>query len=577
MKNRNHIKAILWTLLAVSIATSVQTPTSAQDYISSPVSISKEKVKVNGKVCYSHIVREKQTLYSIAKAYEVDVEDIYNLNPSLREEGLKKNAIILIPIHEEQPLAKKDVPLTVDEPEKEQPATEIQVVKAPVQPKKKVRTYTAKWYEDIYAIAEKYGITAEEIMAANDMTSPKLSKRQKLIIPEPGEVIVAEAGIDNQEDDNKTAEGVEAAADSTATIGGEYLAELAFTPKEEVNATLILPLKASTENASRNNMDFYSGVLLAVHDMEEKGIKTVLNVYDSTDESHPISSEDLMNSDVVIGPVSSADLEKLLASEAAPKMVISPLDPRAEALTSSNKGLLQAPTPQKAQYDDLIGWIKEDRMVGDTLVLISEKGARQTEAMMQMKQAIDSSALDFQTFSYSILEGRDVIEPLTALMDKDGTSRVMIVSDSEAFVNDVVRNLNILIHNKLNVVLYAPARIRNFETIEVENLHNTSVHISLGYHIDYENPQIKNFLLKYRALYNTEPTQYAYQGYDIATYFIDMCSRYGDLWTNKIGEIEQEMLQSTVKFKEIENGGFVNTGIRRLVYGKGWTVTNVRK
>ena len=68
MKNRNHIKAILWTLLAVSIATSVQTPTSAQDYISSPVSISKEKVKVNGKVCYSHIVREKQTLYSIAKA-----------------------------------------------------------------------------------------------------------------------------------------------------------------------------------------------------------------------------------------------------------------------------------------------------------------------------------------------------------------------------------------------------------------------------------------------------------------------------------------------------------------------------
>ena len=69
----------------------------AQEYISTPVTVSKEKVRVNGKVCYSHIVREKQTLFSIAKAYGVTVEDIYSFNPTLKETGLKKNAIILIP------------------------------------------------------------------------------------------------------------------------------------------------------------------------------------------------------------------------------------------------------------------------------------------------------------------------------------------------------------------------------------------------------------------------------------------------------------------------------------------------
>ena len=149
----------------------------------------------------------------------------------------------------------------------------------------------------------------------------------------------------------------------------------------------------------------------------------------------------------------------------------------------------------------------------------------------------------------------------------------MIASDSEAFVNDVVRNLNILVYNKLNIVLYAPARIRNFETIEVENLHNTSLHTSLGYLIDYENEQVKNFLLKYRALYNTEPTQYAFQGYDIATYFINMYGRYGSDWMKKLDKDERNMLQSTFDFIHVEEGGFINNGVRRVVYGQGWTIT----
>ena len=107
-------------------------------------------------------------------------------------------------------------------------------------------------------------------------------------------------------------------------------------------------------------------------------------------------------------------------------------------------------------------------------------------------------------------------------MTTEGTNRIVIASESEAFVNDVVRNLNLLIFNNIDVVLYAPSKIRSFETIEVENLHNTSLHVSLTYHIDYESENVKSFLMRYRALYNTEPTQFAFQGYDIARYFLGM-------------------------------------------------------
>ena len=37
---------------------------AAQDYVAPPVRISEQKVKIDGKVFYSHVVEERQTLYS---------------------------------------------------------------------------------------------------------------------------------------------------------------------------------------------------------------------------------------------------------------------------------------------------------------------------------------------------------------------------------------------------------------------------------------------------------------------------------------------------------------------------------
>ena len=586
--------------------------TYGQEYISTPVTVSKEKVRVNGKVCYSHIVREKQTLFSIAKAYDVTVDDIYSFNPSLKETGLKKNAIILIPSAEalsaSQPAEKPSATgqdagtetKQTAEPQKE-PKTEVeqkvaedvQLIqptqemkeKPAVQSRKtsarKQKTHTVKWYEDLDVIAEKYGVTVEAIMMVNNLTGRKLTKRQRLIIPEPGETVAPdlispEPGPDTVRDEAETVTVPEEPADTTVTEIPDMDPDWLFAPKDEVNVTLILPMKASTESVSRNNMDFYSGVLLAVKDLADAGISTQLNVYDSSDETHPILSEDIDDSDLIIGPVSSTDLRMLLESDTDPRMVISPLDSRAEELAYRHSNFIQVPTPQMSQYKDIMNWIREDSMPGDTLIMIKEKTARQTESVKQMIQAADSSGLTFIPFSYSILEGRDITEPLTSLMTATGTNRVVIASESEAFVNDVVRNLSILLYNKLNVVLYAPARIRNFETIEVENLHKTAAHISLGYLIDYDSQQVKNFLLKYRALYNTEPTQYAFQGYDIATYFIGMCGKYGSQWARKLDDGESQMLQSTFMFVPAENGGYVNQGIRRLVYGEDWSVFKTR-
>jgi ABC-type branched-subunit amino acid transport system substrate-binding protein len=160
-------------------------------------------------------------------------------------------------------------------------------------------------------------------------------------------------------------------------------------------------------------------------------------------------------------------------------------------------------------------------------------------------------------------------------MTKTGTNRVVIASDSEAFANDAVRNLNLIVHNKFNLVLYAPAKIRTFETIEVENFHNTSLHASLTYHIDYESKDVKDFILKYRAMFGAEPTQFAFQGYDIARHFIEAAAEHKE-WQPTLEGKDTPMLQSNFMFRKNGQGGHTNNGVRRIIYGKDYSIKTIK-
>ena len=564
---RNIYRTLLGLLLAIIPAGGI----AAQEYISTPVEISKEKVKVEGKVCYSHIVLEKQTLYSISKAYGVSIEDIYRFNPSVRENGLKKNSIIIIPSQDalkpavqETRIAARTFPNAV---KPENTSEKEKDGKSKEQPKEKAtRIHIAKWYEDLDVIADQYGVTVEDIMIKNNLKGRKLSKRQKLVIPYPGEEkpliqenTVADALTSTMAE---AVHEVEAAIDST----------LVHKPKDNINATLLMPLSNSDGEPNRNNMDFYSGALLAVYDMAHAGIGCKLNVFDITNNGPQFTVEGIRESDVIIGPVSSADLTKLLNITGNTALVVSPLDPRAEKIVADNSTLVQIPTPQATQYKDLVNWMEEEYKEGDRVVMITEKGARQSNITNTIKEALDSSSFAYNTFSYSILEGRDVTEALTGLMTSESANRVIIASESEAFVNDVIRNLNLLIYNNLDIVLYAPSKTRSFETIEVENLHKTSMHVSLAYYIDYEDAAVKDFLLKYRAFFNTEPNQFAFQGYDVMKYFISLCSKYPDRWAEYIESNDSQMLQSTFQIRRQPVGGYINNGVRRIVYENGYSV-----
>ncbi len=532
----------------------------AQEYVPTPVTVSKEKVKLNGKIYLSHVVLERQTLYSISKAYGVTEEALYEANPSLRETGLQKNAILLIPFHENAAPES-----SVESTDQKQAETSSYT------------EHTVKWYEDIEDIARRYDVSVKDIMELNGLKSKKLSTRQvlkipvKTVAPAPQPEAPAEEADDKPDEvetvkpennENRVrAQEIEAPEVSDTDL-------LNLRSRDVVDFSLVLPLRA-TGNPSELNMDFYSGVLLALKDLEAEGLKVQAHVYDLTAGMPPVDA--LVKSDFVLGPVASRDLEAILQRVDGRVPVISPLDQKASSLSTFYRNFIQVPTAVDNQYDDLGQWVKEDAEDDDKIILITEKGAGSVTASVAIRSALARRELTYDILNYAIVEGRGIPAILTGTMTKEGTNRVVVASESEAFIGDVVRNLGIMLGKGYDIVMYAPSKVRTFDTIEGSAYHDASLHISTSYHADYSSDEVDRFIRAYRALFCTEPSQFAFQGYDTARYFIVRAARYGMAWPERLGHERSSGLHTDFLFDSDGNGNHHNVAVRRIVFKKDYS------
>lgn len=555
----------LTLLLLFSVQASAQTP----------VTISAEKIRIGGKggVYYLHNVEKGQTLYSLSKAYNVTIEEIVKHNENAVN-GLKAGEVLYIPVREEK---------VAQDPESHD--------KNPEEPYKKEgkrqkpKRHSVKWYEDIDAIAEKYNLTREEIMEYNNLKSPNLTKRQILLIPvwlgNPDRVREPLQNGPAPEEENRHEGVLFPQQQQTVTEKSINPEPVAKEEQRDVELALVLPL-TSTSGKGYNSQyfDFYTGALLAAADLRESGIKVTLNIYDQNrydSLSDIFLSHGFKRNRLIIGPVLSSSLKE--AADLAQMLeipIVSPMDQNAESYLASHSFYIQAPTGNEEQVVNSVAMLKEYCNDPATdIMLVYEKGYDADNVVQRAKWYLDSANVKYKELSYNILEGRTINGKMMTMMDGLQNHVVFVASNNEAFVNDVVRNLHLCTNMKRNITLLGLSRWRNFETIEPEEFHKMNLRLSLPFFVDYNSSQVKEFLKRYRALFNVEPTPYSFQGYDLAHYFIRLLSHHGNSFLEMERLPRESLLQTAFEFERVPGGGFKNIATKRIIYNTDYTVSQI--
>lgn len=563
-------KTVITTLLVLLFL-----PLVAQNTVPPQITISTEKVNIGGNIYLVHKVESGETIYSLCRAYKVESEELFKANPQLKE-GLKAGKIIYIPTSAKAEISQLNAPIQSAEDEQKEIEKKPESVEQEV-PEKDYVEHRVKLFETLNSISRKYNVSVREIMEFNELESSFISFRQILRIPIKKESEKPEEELEDEEKVveeivNDIPEGIpfEQMSDTEALAKIELLKGLThFDRRNPIKIALILPFDTHTSTPSANYLDFYSGALMAVEKLKEAGMHITLNTIDISAYSwlgEIFQNNMIKDCNLVVGHIDANQINTFTDYCNYNKIpFVSPLDLQTDSLALHNRYFFQMPVTAATQTKNLIGRINLGN--NSKLTIFSDASGSEEPYRRSILAAIDSAGLAHNEIRYHIVSGRTIIDSLITTMSPDVEHHIVVASEQEAFASDVIRNMGVLKFHGYNIKLYCSNRIRNFETIEGNLLHEVNAHISTNYFVDYGDKATKEFILGYRALFKTEPTPFAFHGYDTFLYFITVINDLGKDFSNLIYYCPMNMLQNDIHFRRTgPDGGFVNIESRDVEY-----------
>lgn len=518
---------------------------------------------INGKKYYVHKIEKGQSLYSIAKLYQVKLEDLYVENPELRE-GTKINQEIKIP-YGSSTETKAVISNTV---------TPAVVAYTPVDTNK-YNTYKVQKGETVYAITKKFNLSADYFEKLNPGSKSGIKEGQLVAIGERSPLKVAAAGIYTLT--NKT------------RIDTAVPLKINFPKKNSYNLALILPFKLNLvdeivpSNLIKGNLnfpqisslaiDFYLGFKQAVDSLKSKDFDLNIELHD-LDDKDSVNMVNILNSlskkqtDFVFGPMYANGFKTI--SQKAKELNIPIVSP----ITQQNKFLydnIYASKTNPSQYtmiESLADYILDSLKPKKAKVILniaSEKDQKEMGFVKAFKQYYNEKARKLgYPLKDTIFVGKG-IDGVKKNYSADMKNIVVSLSINQVLITDFTTQLA-LFANKKDITLCGWQSTTSIDNIDQEYLNQLSYTFPSTNNIT-NTKAYDQIIQNYKALQNTYPSEFYFIGFDIALYYLKNLKTFGPDFIFRLNELPSETNYMRFKFTRPDNStGFDNNGIYIFKY-----------
>ncbi len=564
----------------------------------------------------THIVKKKETLYSISRLYGLKPEDLYKANP-----GLTSNIRI---------------------------GQSIRI------PKKKISTdfvyYQARKRISLKKIARLYRVAVNMLFNNNPSVRRKVIPGQVVRIPVGSQALILakELGKPKGKPSNEKTEAAEGTATPSAAFGRcqarphnrtfkvALMVPLYLEETDSINMTEFM-IRQQKNFSPFRFIEFLEGALIASDSLKEQGMNLKLYVYDVdqtlTKTSKVLTRPELKGMNLIIGPFYSRSFNQVaLFANHFGIPIVNPFTFRNDILNQYDN--VVKVTPDEHVELSQVSHLIQNDYVRDKVFVISQTSSKDTREVSALRDSIQKVLADsvyypnldlinigiavtqrnknekrsekikenpdeadtipvtkitfndtlnnyylenypvnpevlkdFQYDTSAIANrliytdyARDSLHPFEANASILRNNLVVLYGDNKSFIMDAMNRLNVL-RDTFNIKIIGLPAWETMGTLDLYQMDNMEATYPDNFYVDYSSAGYKKFNNDFYNRYGTAPGRYGVLGFDITYYFLESVFLYGNRFMHCLPSHISRGLSTEYRFKSLHpgSGNFENT------------------
>ncbi|MBL4706838.1 MAG: LysM peptidoglycan-binding domain-containing protein, partial [Flavobacteriales bacterium] len=482
-----------------------------------------------------HQVQKKNTLYSIAKEYNLEINDIILQNPEV-ENGLKKGMRLKIPVAK----IKSEV------------ASEEYVVPAAASP---YVTHQVAPKETLYSLSKLYEVSIDSISLVNNGLPGGLKEGELINMPilkTYKNVILQTIQFDSAS--VKTSYKI-------ALLLPFYL-DLMELAEETIDYKTAEEINKEIRRKAKYAIEFYQGFKLGAEELALQGLNLELSVLDTGNDSTKVqeilTGKELQDVDLIVGPLYLDNF--LMVSDFAKRNHINIVSP----VKLSNKVLLgnshvsKVATSEPIQTKFLGQYMFDSLRFKNMVMVYPDNFQDRRRAELIKKQFNEAAQMASDTNRISPL--REVfwnakdLYGITSKLSTEEENVIIAPSNDQSFVTRLLTSLNMKHNYRFKVI--GLSSWEKFENIEISYLHHLNVHLVVSEFGSSESLKDQAFQRAFAENYESIPEKFSYLGYDVSKYYLSLIAENGTNFELMLPSYKQEGLGRKFNFYKtgIESG-----------------------
>ena len=500
-----------------------------------------------------HTIQAGETLYRLSVKYNVTTQAICEANPGLSSSNFRSGQVIVIPVQSQSPVLETSQPTVKDEPtEKKNDWKDMHKVERK---------------ETIYSISREYGITEEELIAANpELKKGKLKRGTFLFIP------YGKNDRKEQSTENVTKE----------LTNEEIFNQYESTQKDinTIKAAVMIPFmtgQATNKDDQIRMVEFYEGFLMAVDSLKKQGVSIDLYAYDTKGSSattkNILAKKEMKDMDIIFGPAKTQNIDELAAfADKNNIRLVIPFTPKVDEVFN-NPHIYQVNTPQSYLYSEVYEHFTRKFTDSNVIFLNAGNGdIEKDEFVKGMKTELKNKGIKYRDFIVT-----DNFYEITTVMDTLKNNVFIPTSGKSTALVKILPQLTQIRRERPNyqINLFGYPEWQTYTNDYLASFYEIGTYFYSSFYTNNLFPAAINFTHSYRRWYSKDMAniypKYGMLGYDIAYFFLKGLSKYGNKLEENLSSIHVTPIQTGFKFERVNNwGGFINRKVFFVHFSKDY-------